>query len=64
MAQVLRSWGVDKTLPGRVVKDMILEQLEGLECLEESDLMDDGDMTLMDSLKEQFVEILVREEIY
>lgn len=63
VARVFKEQGAAKSLPKKVAKDRILEQLERLDCLEEG-LLDESDRLLRDRLKSKFDEILLREEIY
>jgi len=54
--------GASRTLLGKAAKGMILEQIEGLDTLEEVGLLDEEEMRLIDSLKKDFDKILFKEE--
>lgn len=64
VAQVLKRWGANKVLQGKMAKDKILQQLASFGCLEEAGLLNDSDRLCRNTLKTEFKKIFLREEIY
>ncbi|MQL95950.1 hypothetical protein Taro_028620, partial [Colocasia esculenta] len=63
-ALALRGWGAGKKLSGREAKLKILQQIDGLDTLEEACLLDEEDRVARADFKAKYDGVLCKEEIY